>query len=339
MNPGARERQGRTPGQVVVVTGASTGVGRALARAFASEGARVALLARNEEALSHAADEVRGAGGEALVLPVEVADAAQVEAAAARVVETWGHLDVWVNNAMVSVLSPALEMTPEEFQRVTEVTYLGYVYGTLAAVRRMKERGGTVLQIGSALAYRSIPLQSAYCAAKAAIRGFTDSLRSELLHDRLPVRLCMIQLPAVNTPQFEVVRTRMPGHPMPVPPVYAPESIARAVVRAAHHPRREIWLGTPTVKAILGQLLVPGLADRYLARRGYAGQQTATPVDPRRPDNLFHPARGDLGAHGSFDLIARRRPPDLWAQAHPLALLSALAAVGLGLGLASRWAR
>src|SRR5919106_177140 len=252
--------------QVVAITGASTGVGRALARAFGAEGARVALIARNAEALAHAEEEVQFAGGDALALTVDVADAGAVEVAADAIVDRWGKLDVWVNNAMVSVLSPALEMTPDEFRRVTEVTYLGYVHGTLAAVRRMRQRGGLVVQIGSALAYRSIPLQSAYCAAKAAIRGFTDSLRTELIHDGSAVRLCMLQLPAVNTPQAIRQRNKLLQQAQPMPPLFSPESIADVVVWAIEHGPREMLIGRPTVQAVWGQKLAPALLDRYLGR-------------------------------------------------------------------------
>lgn len=325
----------RFQGKVVVITGASAGVGRATARAFAREGARLALIARNQRALHHAALEAREAGGEAVVLPLDVADAAAVEAAAREVVRRFGGIDVWVNNAMVSVFSPALEMTADEFRRVTEVTYLGYVHGTLAAVRAMRSRGGTILQVGSALAYRSIPLQSAYCAAKAAVRGFTDSLRCEIHRDRLPIRLCMLQLPAVNTPQFEAVRTRLPREPMPVPPAFQPEAIAQAILRAARHPRREVWLGWPTVKAILAQHLVPGLADRYLAHRGYEAQQTDTPVVRPRPDNLYQPLDRDLGAHGPFDAWAKQRQVGRWQRSG--AVFAALAVAGFAVG-ARRWA-
>jgi NAD(P)-dependent dehydrogenase (short-subunit alcohol dehydrogenase family) len=325
-------------GRVIVITGASSGVGRALARRFGADGAKVALLARNEPALQHAADEIKAAGGEALVLPVDVSDAAAVEAAADAVVQRWGGIDVWVNNAMVSVLSPALQMTADEFKRVTEVTYLGYVHGTLAAVRRMRVKGGVVIQIGSALAYRSIPLQSAYCAAKAAIRGFTDSLRTELLHDGTPVRLCMIQLPAVNTPQFTVVRSRMPHQPMPVPPVFQPELIADAVLRAARKPKREVWLGWPAVRAIVGQMLAPAYADRYLARRGYQAQQTSEPARPH-PDNLFSPVPGDPGAHGPFDQTATSRSASMWLQSHRVGFLAGLAALGLAVAGVNRWSR
>ncbi len=324
-------------GQVVVVTGASSGVGRALARELGARRARVALIARNQEALTHAAQEVRAGGGEALILPLDVADARAVDVAADAVVAEWGRIDVWINNAMVSVLAPALEMTAEEFRRVTEVTYLGYVHGTLAAVRRMRSLGGLVLQVGSALTYRSIPLQSAYCAAKAAIRGFTDSLRSELLHDRVPVELCMVQLPAVNTPQFEVVRTRMPKEPMPVPPAYQPELIAREILRAALRPKREVWLGWSTVKAIMGQFLAPGFADWFLARRGYSGQQTDSPSKPGRADNLLRPVPGDRGAHGPFDSMAKERSLEMWLAAHRGLLAGCLLVSGLAVAGVRRW--
>src|SRR5512146_229382 len=255
--------------QVVVVTGASSGVGRAIARAFGAKGARVGLIARTREALEHCAEEIRRAGGDALVLPLDVADAAAVERAADEVVARWGRIDTWVNDAMVSVFSPVKEMRPEEYRRVTEVDYLGFVHGTLAALRHMLPRNaGHVIQIGSARCYRSIPLQSASCGSKAAIRGFTDSLRCELYHDRSKVKVSMIQLPAVNTPQFDVVRSRLPNHPQPVPPIYQPEVIARAALYVAEHPTRELWIGWSAMKAIVGQKLFPGLLDRYLGRIG-----------------------------------------------------------------------
>ncbi|HET9598750.1 MAG TPA: SDR family oxidoreductase, partial [Anaeromyxobacteraceae bacterium] len=298
----------RIEGQmVVVVTGASSGVGRAVARAFGERGARVALVARTRQALEHCAEEIRAAGGEALVLPLDVADAGAVERAADEVVARWGRIDTWVNDAMVSVFAPVRETTAAEYRRVTEVNYLGYVHGTLAALKHMLPRDeGLVLQVGSALVYRSIPLQSAYCASKAAIRGFTDSLRCELVHDRSRVRVTMLQLPAVNTPQFDVVRSRLPRRPQPVPPIYQPEVIARAAVHAAQHPTRELWIGWSAVKAIVGQRLFPGLLDRYLGRTGYASQQTDEPAAPGRPDNVDAPLPGDRGAHGAFDA---RAPP------------------------------
>lgn len=329
----------------VVVTGASSGVGRAVARAFGEQGARLGLIARNEEALQHAAEEVRAVGGEGLVLPLDVADAGAVERGADAVEARFGPIDVWVNNAMVTVMSPVREMAPEEYGRVTDVTYLGTVYGTLAALRRMLPRDqGTIVQIGSALAYRSIPLQSAYCAAKAAIRGFTDSLRTELIHDQSHVRVTMLQLPAVNTPQFDVSRSRMPRHPQPVPPIYQPEVIAEAVLYAARHAPRELWVGGSSIKAILGQKLFPGVLDRFLGRTGYESQQTDAPVPGQRPDNLFEPVPGDRGAHGDFDAAARRSSVELWARKHRgalgagsvLASAAVAAAIGLGGNTGSR---
>jgi NAD(P)-dependent dehydrogenase (short-subunit alcohol dehydrogenase family) len=325
----------------VVVTGASSGVGRAVARAFGQAQARVGLIARNAEALEHAAEEIRSAGGEALVLPLDVANAPAVEAAADTVEEHFGPIDVWVNDAMVTVMSPVREMTADEFKRVTEVNYLGTVHGTLTALHRMLPRNrGTIIQIGSALAYRSIPLQSAYCASKAAIRGFTDSLRSELLHDKSGVRITMLQLPAVNTPQFDVSRSRMPRHPQPVPPIYQPEVIAGAVLYAAKHAPRELWIAGSTIKAIVGQRVFPGLLDRYLARTGYASQQTDQPVSPNRKDNLYEPVPGDRGAHGDFDDQSRAHSAELWARRHRKLLaatsLVASAAVALGIGRSSK---
>src|SRR5512146_1515433 len=279
--------------QVVVVTGASSGVGRAIARAFGARGAKVGLIARTREALEECAEEIQGAGGEALVLPLDVSDAAAVERAADEVVARWGRIDTWVNDAMVSVFSPVKETTAAEYRRVTEVNYLGFVHGTLAALKHMLPRDeGQVVQIGSALVYRSIPLQSAYCASKAAVRGFTDSLRCELVHDRSRVKVSMVQLPAVNTPQFDVVRSRLPNHPQPVPPIYQPEVIARAALYVAEHPRRELWVGWSAVKAIVGQRVIPGVLDRYLGRMGYAAQQTDQPADPDRPDNVDRPIPG-----------------------------------------------
>jgi NAD(P)-dependent dehydrogenase (short-subunit alcohol dehydrogenase family) len=310
-----------------------------VARAFGSEGARVGLIARNVEALEHACQEVRAAGGDALVLPLDVADAEAVERGAAAVEDRFGPIDVWVNNAMVTVMSPVKAVTPEEYRRVTEVTYLGTVYGTQAALRRMLPRDrGAIIQIGSALAYRSIPLQSAYCGAKAAIRGFTDSLRTELIHDRSHVRVSMLQLPAVNTPQFDVSRSRMPRHPQPVPPIYQPEVIADAVLYAARHAPRELWIGGGAIKAILGQKVFPSLLDRYLAKTGYDSQQTNEPVPPDRPDNLFEPVPGDRGAHGDFDQQARSTSVEVWARTHPrvlgtttvLAWAALAAAIGRG---------
>ncbi|NKE70763.1 SDR family oxidoreductase [Nitrospiraceae bacterium HYJII51-Mn-bac16s-1-B09] len=294
--------------EVVVVTGASAGVGRAVVREFAKRKAKIGLLARGEDGLAGARKEVEAAGGKALVIPIDVSDAEQVEAAAAAVEEAFGPIDIWVNNAMVSVLSPVKEMPPEEFKRVTDVTYLSYVYGTLAALRRMLPRDrGTIVQVGSALAYRSIPLQSAYCGAKHAVKGFTDALRSELIHDKSRVRITMVQLPAHNTPQFSWIKTRMPNHPQPVPPIFQPEVAAEAIYWAAHHNRRELTVGWPAAKAIWGNKIIPGFLDWYLALKGYGGQQTGEPVDPNRPDNLWRPVPGDHGARGIF---SHRAKPD-----------------------------
>ena len=326
-------------GKVTVVTGASAGVGRAIVRALGEQGARVGLVARGTDGLEAAAREVREAGGEALVLPLDVADAAAVEAAADRVVAEWGAIDVWVNDAMVSVFAPVVETTPAEFRRVTEVTYLGTVHGTLAALKHMRPRNaGTIVQIGSALAYRSIPLQSAYCAAKAAMRGFTDSLRCELAHDRSGVKVVAVHLPAVNTPQFEVVRSRLPGHPKPVPPIFQPELMAEAVLDAIERPSRERWVAWPTVKAILGQKLVPGLLDRYLGRMGYGAQQ-AKELRHRHRDSVDAPLPGDRGARGEFDGEARSRSLLVWLRRHRTGAAAALAAgllAALGLGAARR---
>jgi NAD(P)-dependent dehydrogenase (short-subunit alcohol dehydrogenase family) len=303
--------------EVVVITGASAGVGRATVREFAKRGAHIGLLARGVDGLEQARREVEEAGGRALVLPTDVADAAAVEAAAAKVEAELGPIDVWVNNAMVSVFSPVREMTPEEFKRVTEVTYLGVVYGTLAALKRMTARDrGVIVQVGSALAYRGIPLQAAYCAAKHAIQGFVDSLRCELLHDHSNVRVTMVQMPALNTPQFRWVKSRLPHKAQPVPPIYQPEVAAEAIYYAAHHDRREMYVGWPTLEAIVGNKIAPGFADHYLAKRGYESQQTDEPRDPNQPDNLWQPVAGDHGAHGVFDDRASSRCLQLWADTH-----------------------
>ncbi|HKA54981.1 MAG TPA: SDR family oxidoreductase, partial [Candidatus Binatia bacterium] len=278
--------------------------------------------------------EVEAAGAKALVLPTDVAAAERVEAAAAAVEDQLGPIDIWINNAMASVFSPVKEMTAAEFKRVTEVTYLGFVYGTLAALRRMLPRNrGVIVQVGSALAYRGIPLQAAYCGAKHAIQGFVDSLRCELLHDGVNVRVTMVQMPALNTPQFRWVKSRLPHKAQPVPPIFQPEVAAVAIYWAAHHNRRELYVGWPTVKAIVGNKIVPGLADWYLARTGYEAQQTNEPADPNRPHNLWEPVPGDHGAHGVFDRRATPRSAQLWATTHRGWL--ALAGVGLA-GLAYR---
>ena len=303
--------------QVVVITGASACVGRATAREFARRGARVGLLARGLDGLEAARRDVEALGGAAIAIPTDVAVAAEVEAAAARVERELGPIDVWVNNAMASVFSPIHEMTAEEFQRVTDVTYLGTVHGTVAALKRMRPRNrGTIVQVGSALAYRSIPLQSAYCAAKHAVAGFTDSLRCELIHDRSAIHLTMVQMPALNTPQFGWVKSRLAHKAQPVPPIFQPEVAARAIRWATDHHRREVLVGAPTVAAIVANKLMPGLLDRYLGRTGYAAQQTPEPEDPARPDNLWTPLDGDHGAHGTFDARATDRSAELWATMH-----------------------
>lgn len=320
-----------TKAEVVVITGASAGVGRATAREFAGRGARVALVARGAEGLEGARKDVESAGGTALVLQADVAKAEQVESVAAAVEEKLGPIDVWINNAMVSVFSPIKEMTAEEFKRVTEVTYLGFVYGTLSALKRMLPRDrGVIVQVGSALAYRGIPLQGAYCGAKHATQGFVDSLRCELLHDRSNVRVTMVQMPALNTPQFTWVKSRLPNTPQPVPPIFQPEIAAQAIYWAAHHDRPEVYVGWPTVKAIVGNKIAPRLADWYLARNGYRSQQTDIPDDPARPDNLWAPVPRDHGAHGSFDDRAHGRSYQLWATTNRTWLtLAGLALAGL----------
>ncbi len=293
---------------MVVITGATAGVGRATARAFARRGACVTLIARGEEGLEAARSEVEALGGRALAVSADVADVEGMEMAAAATESAFGRIDIWVNNAMATVLSPVKDMTAEEYRRVTEVTYLGCVHGTLAALKRMLPRDrGTIVQVGSALAYRSIPLQSAYCGAKHALKGFTDALRSELQHDRSRVRVTMVQLPALNTPQFDWAKSRMPNKMQPVPPVFQPEVAADAIVWAAHHGRREVHVGLSSVGAIWASKFIPGLIDRYLARGAYTGQQTDEPEEPNRPDNLWQPVAGDHGVHGRFDAIAQRR--------------------------------
>jgi NAD(P)-dependent dehydrogenase (short-subunit alcohol dehydrogenase family) len=321
--------------QTVVVTGASAGVGRAVVRAFAARGARIGLLARGTDGLRGAASEVEAGGGRALILPTDIADPDAVEAAAAAVEDTFGPIDVWVNVAMATIFAPVAAITPEEFRRATEVTYLGSVYGTMAALRRMKPRNrGTIVQVGSALAYRAIPLQSAYCGGKFAIRGFIQSLRCELLHDKSGIHLAIVQMPALNTPQFDWARNKMPKRPQPVAPIFQPEVAARAVLFAVDSRRREVWVGRSTVMAILANRLVPGLLDHYLAQSGYTGQLTEEPADPNAPDNLMTPVGGDHGAHGRFDPQATPRSPQLWATRHRAALLSAVSLAAAAAGMA-----
>jgi NAD(P)-dependent dehydrogenase (short-subunit alcohol dehydrogenase family) len=322
--------------ETVVITGASAGLGRATAREFGRHGARIGLLARGRDGLEAAQHEVQELGGSAIAIPTDVADASAVEQAAAVVEDRFGPIDIWVNNAMASVFSPVKEMEPKEFKRVTEVTYLGVVYGTQSALKRMLPRNrGTIVQVGSALAYRSIPLQSAYCAAKHAIAGFTDSLRCELIHDKSRVRVTMVQMPALNTPQFGWVKSRLKHKAQPVPPIFQPEVGARAIYYAAHHHRRELHIGWPTVEAIASNKVAPGLLDRYLGDEGYASQQTSEPEDPDRPNNLWAPVAGDHGAHGTFSDRAKPRSYQAWADLHPAWVgVGAVLAACVGLALA-----
>jgi len=316
---------------IVVITGGSAGVGRATALAFARTGADVALLARGAGRLDEARGEVERLGVRCLTVPVDVADGDAVDQAAGQIEDTLGPIDVWVNSAMASVFSPVHQLTAAEVQRVTEVTYLGSVNGILAALARMRPRdSGIIVQVGSALAYRAIPLQAAYCGSKFAIRGFVDSLRCELRHEASSVRLTSVHLPALNTPQFDWVRTRLPRHPQPVPPIYQPEVAARAIAWAAAHHRREIWVAAPTIATIAADKLAPGLLDRYLARAGYDGQQTDEAVETDRVDNLYEPAPGRQSAHGGFDDQAHPRSLALEASLHR----RLLAGVGSMAGLA-----
>ena len=318
--------------EVVVITGASAGLGRAIAREFGRRRASIGLLARGKDGLEAAKREIESLGGRALVLSTDVADADAVETAAASVEEEFGPIDVWVNNAMASVFSPVKEMEPKEYKRVTEVTYLGVVYGTLAALKRMLPRNrGTIVQVGSALAYRSIPLQSAYCASKHAVLGFFAALRTELLHDKSHVKTTIVEMPALNTPQFGWVRSRMPHKAQPVPPIYQPEVAARMIYHAAHHPdRREWYAAWSVVKAVVGNKMVPSFADRFLAKNGYESQQTDQQANRNRPDNLYEPVAGDHGAHGAFDERSRSWSAEAWAEEHRGVL-----AAGLGLAAAA----
>jgi NAD(P)-dependent dehydrogenase (short-subunit alcohol dehydrogenase family) len=320
--------------RVVVITGASAGIGRATVRAFAARGARIGLIARNAEALEAARKEVEARGGEAVVAVADVADADAVERAAQTIEERFGGIDVWINNAMVSVFGRIRDVTPGEFRRVTEVTYLGVVHGTQAALRRMLPRDeGVIIQVGSSLAYRGIPLQAAYCAAKHAVQGFHDSLRSELLHDDSNVRVCMVNLPAVNTPQFRWSRSHMPRKAKPFGPIFEPEVAARAIVWASEHPRRELNVGWGTSQAIIANAFAPGLLDRYLGRIGFDAQQGDEPEESARADDLYEPVPGDAGAHGVFSAQAKTTSPQLVANTHRGAIGAAVAIIALA-GLA-----
>ena len=305
--------------EVVVITGASAGVGRAIVRAFAKRGASIGLLARGEAGLEGAKHDVEELGGKAIAIPTDVADPKQVEDAATKVEQTFGPIDIWVNVAMASVFAPFKEMDAEDFKRVTEVTYLGQVYGTMSALKRMLPRDkGRIILIGSALAYVGIPLQSAYCGGKHGIQGFSQSVRTELMHDKSNVKISMIQLPAVNTPQFSWVKSKLPDKAQPVPPIYQPEIIANAVTYVADHYRREMYLGFSTIKAIWGNHIAPWYADWYLARTGYQSQQTGQKANPNSPNNLWQPVddKEDHGAHGSFDNRAIAWSPQVWADKH-----------------------
>lgn len=320
-----------TKQEVVVITGAAAGIGRAAVAEFAKRKACIGLIARGRDGLESARREVEAAGGRALVLPTDVSHADEVEAAADAVEQAFGPIDIWVNDAFTNVFAEFVDLTPEEYRRITEVSYLGFVFGTMSALRRMRERdSGTIVQVGSALAYRSIPLQAAYCGAKSAIRGFTDSIRCELVHQKSNVHITMVQMPAVNTPQFSWCRTKLPHKPQPVPPIYQPEVAGRAIYWAAHHRRRELWVGMPTVEAIIGQKIAPGLLDRYLGKTGYSSQQYDGAPSPDRHDNLWEPSPIDYGAHGAFDDRARSHSKELW-----LAMHGSWVVFGLGLAAAA----
>jgi NAD(P)-dependent dehydrogenase (short-subunit alcohol dehydrogenase family) len=313
--------------ETVVITGATSGVGRAVAQTFATHGARIGLLARGDDGLEATAKEVASLGGEAVAVPTDVADAAQVERAGDEVERALGPIDVWVNNAMTTVFAEVKDISSQEFRRVMDVNYLGTVNGTLAALRRMLPRDhGAVIQVGSALAYRAIPLQSAYCASKHAVKAFTQSLRCELLHQGSRVRLSIVHLPGLNTPQFDHCESKMPNKARPVAPIYQPEVAAEAIHWAAHHDRREVWVGGSTVGTIVANRLAPGLLDRYLARTNFQAQQDDEPEDPNRPSNLWDPSRGDPGAHGRFDRQAHPRSLQLWLATHRAVVGSAATA-------------
>ncbi len=322
-------------GKVVVVTGASAGLGRAIVREFAKQGANLGLLARGKDGLEGAKKEVEEMGGKALAIPTDVSQPDQIEAAADQIERELGPIDVWVNNAMISVFGPFKKLEMKDFKQVTDVTYLGQVYGTQVALQRMLPRDrGSIILVGSALAYRGIPLQSAYCGAKHGIQGFFDSLRAELIHDKSNIDLSMVQLPAMNTTQFGFVKSYLPNKPQPMGTIYQPEVAAQAIVHLAKNPRREMWVGYPTVQSIIGNKLAPGLLDKFLGETGYDGQQTDEPKDPNRPSNLYEPLPGDHGARGTFDGESWSFSPETWAATHKLATwgtLISLAAVTIGL--------
>jgi NAD(P)-dependent dehydrogenase (short-subunit alcohol dehydrogenase family) len=336
-----RDMSGHDHPEVVVVTGAGAGLGRAIVQSFAKRGAHIGLISRGTERLDDAVREVADLGGQAIALPADVADAQALEDAASRVEAEFGPIDIWVNDAMTTVFSPVREMSAADFKRVTEVTYLGFVYGTMAALRRMQPRNhGTIVQVGSALAYRSIPLQSAYCGAKHAMVGFTDSLRSELIHDGSDVRLTVVHMPGMNTPQFRWCKSVMPRTSQPVPPIFQPEIGAEAVYWAAHHDRRELLVGWPTVKAVWGQKFIPGYLDRYLADNTWDGQMTDTPQSADSPANLYEPVSGHQGAHGVFDDRSKEQSSEVWLATRPrwapVAAIAGVAVAGLSLFAAKK---
>lgn len=324
-------------GRLIVVTGASGGVGRAVVRRFARQRCRIGLLARGRDGLEAAKQEVESLGGEAIAIPTDVADPGQVESACATVEQHFGPIDIWVNNAMVSMYSPFPEMTAEEFRHITEVTYLGYVNGTRSALSRMLPRDhGVIIQVGSALAHRSIPLQSAYCGAKHAIEGFTESVRTELIHQGSKVRLSIVSLPGVNTTQFTWTKNKMPNKPRPTGPIFQPEVAAEAVAFVADHDRKEIYVGGPTVESVLGEKIAPRLLDRYLAHAAWEGAFLDEPDDPNRPDNFWHSLPGDHGSHGPFDRLAKAHSFQLWATEHRRPLVAAMVGVAIGAACVAR---
>jgi NAD(P)-dependent dehydrogenase (short-subunit alcohol dehydrogenase family) len=330
-------RNGSGKAEVVVVTGATSGIGRAIARAFAAEGSAVAVLGRSPEGLDGARRDVEAAGARAFAVPTDVAEFERVDAAAALVEETLGPIDVWVNNAMTTIFAPFDQISPEEFKRATDVTYHGTVWGTKAALKRMLPRDhGTITQVGSAMAYRGIPLQAPYCGAKHAIKGFTESIRTELIHKGSNVHVGMVQLPGLNTPQFDHCRSKMDKHPMPVPPIYQPEVAARGVVYATRKRRRELYVGIPTIYTIWGNRLAPWLLDWYLGKTAVQSQLTDQPVEAPRPGNLFEPSEGDPGAHGDFDDKAHEKSIQLWASEHRGGVAAAVVGAAVAGAAASR---